>query len=46
VHYRNRADLLFGKFVGPLEVINFDLPAVRGGLVILRFGVSGVYCGE
>jgi hypothetical protein len=38
--------LFLGEFIGPFEVIDFDLPGISGGPENLRFGVPGIYCGE
>jgi hypothetical protein len=46
VHDRNRADLFFGEFVGPLKVVNVYFTGIRRGPDVLRLRVSGVYRGE
>jgi hypothetical protein len=46
VHNRNRTDLFFGEFVGPLEVIYLDLPGIRRRPKILRLCVPGIDGGE
>jgi hypothetical protein len=46
VHNRNRTNLFLGEFVGPLEVVDFDLAGICRRTKILRLRVSGIDSGE
>jgi len=46
VHDGYGADLFLGEFVGPLEVVDLDLPLLRRVVDLLGFHVSGGYGAE
>jgi hypothetical protein len=43
--YLDRPHLLFGKLIGPLEIVYFDFAGTPRGLEILRFHTPAVYRG-
>jgi hypothetical protein len=46
VHDLYGTDLFLGKFVGPLKIVDLDLPGIRGGGKISGLRISGVDGGE